>query len=207
MLKKLKKTLSEEFKKRYDKMESHYLGLENRIFTTIEQRIDVLEEKLEELSALFKEELQTRKAKNQGKMDALDLDEDHTKDNMDELKAAISQKVSETKERVAKEAKKVQSKVNTTVKQAATKAKDAATKLKNAQKKSNSKTKEDDLTQLKGIGEKMAMALKSEGIKSFKDLAGLTDSKIQSLNANIKGFAASCKRNDWINAAKKMLKG
>ena len=62
MLKKLKKTLSEEFKKRYDKMESHYLGLENRIFTTIEQRIDVLEEKLEELSALFKEELQSRKA-------------------------------------------------------------------------------------------------------------------------------------------------
>lgn len=200
MLKKLKKTLSEEFKKRYDKMESHYLGLENRIFTTIEQRIDVLEEKLEELSALFKEELQTRKAKNQGKMDALDLDEDHTKDNMDELKAAISQKVNETKKRVAKEAKKVQSKVNTTVKQ-------AATKLKNAQKKSNSKTKEDDLTQLKGIGEKMAKALKSEGIKTFKDLAGLTDSKIQSLNANIKGFAASCKRNDWINAAKKMLKG
>ena len=168
MLKKLKKTLSEEFKKRYDKMESHYLGLENRIFTTIEQRIDVLEEKLEELSALFKEELQTRKAKNQGKMDALDLDEDHTKDNMDELKAAISQKVNETKKRVAKEAKKVQSKVNTTVKQ-------AATKLKNAQKKSNSKTKEDDLTQLKGIGEKMAKALKSEGIKTFKDLAGLTD--------------------------------
>lgn len=133
-------------------------------------------------------------------MDALDLDEDHTKDNMDELKAAISQKVNETKKRVAKEAKKVQSKVNTTVKQ-------AATKLKNAQKKSNSKTKEDDLTQLKGIGEKMAKALKSEGIKTFKDLAGLTDSKIQSLNANIKGFAASCKRNDWINAAKKMLKG
>ena len=162
---------------------------------------------MEEISALFKEELQTRKAKNQGKMDALDLDEDNNNDNMDELKAVISQKVNETKKRVAKEAKKVQSKVNTTVKQAATKAKDAATKLKSAQKKSNSKTKEDDLTQLKGIGEKMAKALKSEGIKSFKDLAELTDSKIQSLNANIKGFAASCKRNDLINAAKKMLKG
>ena len=188
-------------------MESHYLGLENRIFTTIEQRIDVLEDKLEELSVLFKEELQARRAKNQGKMDALELEEDHPNENIDELKAVINEKVNETKKRVAEEAKKVQSKVNTTVKKAANKAKNAATKLKNVQKKSNSQIKEDDLTQLKGIGEKMAKALQSQGIKSYKDLAGLTETKIQSLNAKIKGFAASCKRNDWVNAAKKMMKG
>ena len=45
MLKKLRKTLSKEFKKRYEKMEGQYLGLENRIYTTIEERLDNLEKK------------------------------------------------------------------------------------------------------------------------------------------------------------------
>ncbi len=73
MLKKLRKTLGKEFKKRYDKMESHYLGLENRIYTTIEERLSVLEMKFEELSDLIKEEVRHRKERNEDKIEEIEI--------------------------------------------------------------------------------------------------------------------------------------
>jgi large subunit ribosomal protein L21 len=219
MLKKLKKTLSKEIKNRYDKMEGRYLGLENRIYATIEDRLTLLEAKFDDLSDLIKDEVRFRKERNEDKIE--DIDEGVLfSDTVEEVKEIIDETIKDTKEKV-KVAKNV---VNGTVAEAK---KIVASKLKKgkkakakAEKKAEKKVKEtvkkvkeavedvakeiknDDLKLIKGLGEKMAEKLNSEGITSFEQLAKMTEKEVNALDAKIKSFAARFNRYEWGKQAK-----
>jgi len=237
MLKKLRKTLNKEIKKRYEQMESHFLGLENRIYTTIEDRLVSLEDKFEELSDLLKEEIHSRKEKNEDKIDALeveentessDTDEDEVlfSEKVEEVKDALVDKFNEAKETVTETAEKVSKTVKKAIsgktpkkgtKKKAKKAKKAkkdapkakAPKAAKAPKKAEKVEKvekaektDDDLTQIKGLGIKMAEKLTAEGITTFAQLANLSTEDIKALEGKIKSFAARCERYEWTTQAK-----
>lgn len=217
MLKKLRKTLNKEFKKRYDKMESHYLGLENRIYTTIEDRLSNLEEKFEDLSTLIRDEIRFRKERNEDKLE--DIEAEGTdivfSETVGEIKEAIADEINDTKEDVKEKVEEVKEKVQ--------QAKEAVTKKLKKAKKDAQEVKEDvqeyvehvkdtveeivsgqedDLTAIKGLGSKMAEKLAAEGITSFNQLAGMTAEEVEALDAKIKSFAARFKRYDWGQQAK-----
>ncbi len=209
MLKKLRKTLSEEFKKRYEKMEGRYLGLENRIYTTIEGRLDNLEKKFDELSDILKVELKHRKDQNNDKLELMDDFGEDSKlsEKAEEVKEAIADKIQDAKSTVSKKVDSVAKK--------AKKAKKAVTgKLKKAKKNGKKVKKEvsstinkvkmdtkDDLTKIKGLGEKISDKLNAEGITTFKKLSGLSKKEVKALDEKIKGFAARYERYNWNKQA------
>ncbi len=205
MLKKLKKTLNNEFKKRYEKMEGRYLGLENRIYTTIENRLANLENKFEELSDLLKEELHQRKEQNYDKIEEMD-DFDGSIDD------AIVERVELVKEVISTTIKGAKEKVDQTVEEVNKKVKKAkktvSGKLKKGKKKSKKNkevtaVKTDDLTKIKGLGEKITAQLSKHDVVNFHQLASLTAAEMQTIDKSIKGFAARYERYDWRNQAKK----
>lgn len=214
MLKKLRKTLSKEIKHRYEKMESRYLGLENRIYTTIEDRLTLLEAKFDDLSELIKDEVRFRKERNEDKLEDIDQEEEGAtfSETVEDVKEMIDETIKDTKEKV-KEAKEV---VNEKVEEAK---KIVASKLKKGKKgktKAEKKVKatakkvkkavkeieENDLTAIKGLGEKMSEKLKAEGITSFQQLAKMTEKDVNALDEKIKSFAARFKRYEWGKQAK-----
>lgn len=217
MLKKLRKTLSKEFQKRYEKMESRFLGLENRIYTTIEERIENLEHKFEELSDLIKEEIRLRKERNEEKIEendfaAFDDDNDGSmlSDKVEEVKEVIVDKIKEAKENVTEKAEAVSEKVQQakelmtqTLKKAKKETQKVAEEVKEVVETAKEEVAEtvenskDDLTKIKGLGAKMAEKLLAEGITSFAQLADLTEEEVEALDEKIKSFAARFNRNDW----------
>lgn len=222
MLKKLRKTLSKEIKSRYEMMESRYLGLENRIYTTIEDRLTVLESKFDHLSDLIKEEVRNRKERNEGKLEEIETegDEQMFSDTVEEVKEIIDETIKETKSKVNVKVKDAKTAVNKKVEEAQ---KMVASKLKkgkkakdNVEKKVDKKIKEtakkvkevaeeienDDLTKITGLGEKMAEKLKAEGITSFVQLSKMTQKEVKALDDKIKSFAARFKRYEWDKQAK-----
>lgn len=214
MLKKLRKTLGKEFKKRYDKMESHYLGLENRIYTTIEERLSVLEMKFEELSDLIKEEVRHRKERNEDKIEEIEIEDDGTifSEQVDDVKEAIEAKIKEAKETVTEKVEEVTKQVDKAKKLVAEKLKNGKKAAKKPIKKAKetvvekvetvAESVEDDLTTLKGLGEKMAEKLAKEGITSYQQLATMTNKQVEELDEKIKSFAARFKRYEWGEQAK-----
>ena len=62
----------------------------------------------------------------------------------------------------------------------------------------------DDLTEIKGIGAKMAENLSLAGITTFEQIANLTEVQIANLGKSIRGFAASCKRKDFKKQAQEL---
>lgn len=221
MLKKLRKTLSKEFKARYEKMESHYLGLENRIYTTIEDRLSVLEVKFEELSELIKDEVRYRKERNEDKLEDMDQEEDGTlfSETVDDVKEVIGATIKEAKETVTEKVEEVTKQVDKAKKIVAEKLKKGKKKAGKAKKEVEYKVENtvdkvekkaeqvsdkvvDDLTTLKGLGEKMSEKLTNEGITSYKQLATMTHRQVDELDDKIKSFAARFRRYDWGNQAK-----
>ncbi|BDS14331.1 hypothetical protein [Aureispira anguillae] len=218
MLKKLRKTLNKEFKKRYEKMESHYLGLENRIYTTIEERLSTLEVKFEELSELIKDEVRYRKERNEDKIeerefDHYDAEEETTlfSEKVEDVKDVIEAKIKEAKETVNEKVEEVAKQVDKAKKIVTEKLK----KGKKVKEEATSQIKEvvenieesvgaieDDLTTLKGLGEKMAEKLAAEGITTYQQLAKMTEKQADELDEKIKSFAARFKRYDWKQQAK-----
>jgi predicted flap endonuclease-1-like 5' DNA nuclease len=59
----------------------------------------------------------------------------------------------------------------------------------------------DDLTEIKGVGAKMAENLKLAGITTFEQIANLTEEQITALGKSIRGFAASFKTKDFKKQA------
>jgi len=201
MLKKLRKTLSKEIKHRYEKMESRYLGLENRIYTTIEDRLTLLEAKFDDLSDLIKEEVRSRKERNEDKLEEIEEGGDETmfSETVEEVREIIDETIKDTKEKVEEAKKMVTSKLKKGKKaKFEKKAKEVVSKVKNvAQNIEN-----DDLTLIKGLGEKMAEKLKAEGITTFQQLAKMTQKEASALDEKIKSFAARFKRYEWNKQAK-----
>jgi large subunit ribosomal protein L21 len=218
MLKKLRKTLSKEIKHRYEKMEGRYLGLENRIYTTIEDRLTLLESKFDDLSELIKDEVRFRKERNEDKLEDIGQDDDDapfsetveevkeifdetikdTKEKVKEAKEAVTEKVGEARKLVASKLKKgkkakakAEKEIEKKVKVAAKKVKEVAEEIEN-----------NDLTVIKGLGEKMAEKLKEEGVTSFQQLARMTEKEVNALDGKIKSFAARFNRYEWDKQAK-----
>lgn len=216
MFKKIKKTLGKEFKKRYEQMESNYLGLENRIYSTIELRLATLEEKFEELSDLLKTEIRARKERNEDKMEEIAAEDNDTalSETIEEVKDVITTSIKDAKKNVNKKVEEVSEKVK--------KAKDAvsgtikkATNKKNKEEVSTGKKAakvetteinqaKDDLTKIKGLGAKTAEKLMEEGIASFAQLANLSQADMDKLDQKIKNFSATCTRFDFKGQAEKM---
>lgn len=218
MFKKIKKTLGKEFKKRYEQLEGQYLGLENRVYSTIEARMNMLEEKFEELSDLLKEELRARRTRNEEKLEEMEADEDDDDDvlfseTMEEMKEALSDDLKEVKESIAekteavsKQVKKATKMVTGTIKKATQKKDPKSKKETNPSDKKEGKNAPDDLSKIKGLGEKLAEKLAEQGITSYNQLASLTQKEVEALDEKIKSFAARFARYEWAAQAKELKK-
>jgi predicted flap endonuclease-1-like 5' DNA nuclease len=97
-------------------------------------------------------------------------------------------------------------------------AKSSDKKTKESSKKSKKTTKKkaekkvtklvvlvkDDLTEIKGLGEKFEEKLNEQGIATYAQLAALSENQIQALEGKIKSFAARYSRYEWGVQAKKL---
>ena len=69
----------------------------------------------------------------------------------------------------------------------------------------NPAPKTDDLTQIFGIGPKMADRLAREGVDDIAALAGLTADDLERLSSKIRGFKDRQARHDWVGQAKTIV--
>lgn len=60
----------------------------------------------------------------------------------------------------------------------------------------------DDLTQLKGVGPKLAATLSELGITRFDQIAGWTATEIDRVEARLDGPAGRIRRDDWVGQAR-----
>lgn len=60
----------------------------------------------------------------------------------------------------------------------------------------------DDLTQIKGLGPKLASLLNSLGVTSYAQIAGWDDTDIDRIDAQLGRFEGRIRRDDWIGQAK-----
>ena len=60
----------------------------------------------------------------------------------------------------------------------------------------------DDLTLIKGIGNGMARVLKTMGISTYRDLAEISESEVDRLDALVGGARDRFERNDWVGSAR-----
>lgn len=66
---------------------------------------------------------------------------------------------------------------------------------------SETSTTPDDLTQINGLGPKMAESLTAAGITTFAQLANLSSEEVATLGANIRGFASAYDRKEFKQQA------
>jgi predicted flap endonuclease-1-like 5' DNA nuclease len=74
----------------------------------------------------------------------------------------------------------------------------------------NTSTKEgniipDDLQKLAGLGSMMEKKLHAEGVYTFRQLANLTDTALEKLNAKIPGMKIRYERYEWRKEAGKLI--
>jgi predicted flap endonuclease-1-like 5' DNA nuclease len=60
----------------------------------------------------------------------------------------------------------------------------------------------DDLTQIRGIGPKLAGVLHEMGVYHFDQIASWSDAEVAWVDANLKGFRGRVSRDDWVTQAK-----
>jgi len=64
----------------------------------------------------------------------------------------------------------------------------------------------DDLTKIKGVGDKLADKLLDAGIERYEQIAHLTPEKIETLEAMLPTqFKGRITRDDWVGQAKEMI--
>lgn len=64
----------------------------------------------------------------------------------------------------------------------------------------------DDLTEIKGIGEKLADILKGLGVRTFDQVARMDDNTYELVDALLPAFKGRAKRDQWAEQAKKRIK-
>ena len=64
----------------------------------------------------------------------------------------------------------------------------------------------DDLTQIRGVGPKLAEKLNSEGIYKFDQIAAWTDEQV-SIFDDLLSFNGRIERDEWVETAKELAKG
>jgi predicted flap endonuclease-1-like 5' DNA nuclease len=75
--------------------------------------------------------------------------------------------------------------------------KNTATKEENIQS--------DDLQKLAGLGSMMEKKLHAEGVYNFRQLANLTDTELEKLNAKIPGMKIRYERYEWRKEARELI--
>jgi predicted flap endonuclease-1-like 5' DNA nuclease len=75
--------------------------------------------------------------------------------------------------------------------------KNTATKEENIQS--------DDLQKLAGLGSMMEKKLHAEGVYTFRQLANLTDTELEKLNAKIPGMKIRYERYEWRKEARELI--
>jgi len=153
MFKKIKKLIKKEFVKRYEQLEEHYLGFENRFYTTLEERLTTLEDKFDEISDLLKEEIRQRKERTQAKQ-AEDGTGEVADDEANEEEAAANANSDDDTEKEEKEEEVDLQDL---------------TLLKGLGKKLSQRLQEQDVTSIKQIAEmtKEEIQQMDEKVKSF----------------------------------------
>ncbi len=63
----------------------------------------------------------------------------------------------------------------------------------------------DDLTELRGVGPKVAQALRAAGITTFEQIAGWSEEDIEKIAPQIKTAVGRIKKADWVGQAQKRL--
>lgn len=59
----------------------------------------------------------------------------------------------------------------------------------------------DDLTQIKGLGPKIAAALRALGVTRYAQIAGWTEEDVAKIDAQLGAFAGRATRDNWIEQA------
>ena len=65
--------------------------------------------------------------------------------------------------------------------------------------------RQDDLKMISGVGPGLEKKLQDAGIKSYAQIAALTDDDIAELEAHVVKFAGRIKRDDWIGQAQHLM--
>ncbi|MGM0586599.1 MAG: helix-hairpin-helix domain-containing protein, partial [Pseudomonadota bacterium] len=65
----------------------------------------------------------------------------------------------------------------------------------------------DDLTQIKGVGPKLATELNEMGIYTFEQIAKMSESDLAWVSENLTAFRNRPQRDDWAGQAAQLLKG
>ena len=65
--------------------------------------------------------------------------------------------------------------------------------------------RQDDLKMISGVGPGLEKKLQDAGIKSYAQIAALTDDDIAELEAHVVKFAGRIKRDDWIGQAQQLM--
>ena len=81
---------------------------------------------------------------------------------------------------------------------------DQTTAKSRAEQADKTQEKPDDLKRIKGIGPKLEGLLHRNGITRFEQLANLTETEIQELDAQLEEFKGRIERENWISQAKEL---
>ncbi|MBX9884364.1 MAG: hypothetical protein K2X68_05255 [Novosphingobium sp.] len=65
----------------------------------------------------------------------------------------------------------------------------------------------DDLTRIKGLGPKIAAALRALGITRYAEIAAWTEADVARIDAQLGAFAGRATRDNWIEQAKLLSSG
>lgn len=65
----------------------------------------------------------------------------------------------------------------------------------------------DDLTQIKGVGPKLATELNEMGIYTFEQIAKMSETDLAWVSENLTAFRNRPQRDDWAGQAARLLKG
>ena len=157
MFEKIKKLIQDDLQRRYEQLEERFLVFEQRLYGGLADRLESLENQLEQLSEILRQK----------------ASENNAQDSDDEVKI----------EKPKKESKPV----------------------KKSTRQKEEKIVADDLQKLPGLGNSLEKKLNAEGIFTFKQLASLSESDLEKLNAKIPGLKIRYERYEWRKEAAKLI--
>jgi predicted flap endonuclease-1-like 5' DNA nuclease len=154
MFDKIKKVIQDDLQRRYEQLEERFLVFEQRLYGRLADRLDGLENQLDQLSEILRQKASRHKSE-----DAENDDAEETPKTKKEPKSS---------KKTTPKAEKIIS---------------------------------DDLMKLPGLGNSMEKKLNAEGVYTFNQLASLSESDLENLNAKIPGLKIRYERYEWRKGA------
>lgn len=68
-------------------------------------------------------------------------------------------------------------------------------------------TSGDDLTRIKGVGPKLVVVLRENGVTAFDQIANWSDADIDAIDVKLGRFQGRIRRDDWVTQAKLLAAG